>query len=168
MPKTIRITLATASNEHRNPTDGTLRLPAGTVLDADDETAKRWVRNGFAVEWHGQAGQTVTDEEASMTDSAIDAEIARLEDLKKAKLARQEAAAASGVAGLPQDVPIGDTPYQDKGAPHPLAEYGLTPQQVADLERAGFTRPDQIRKAKDADLLDVPGIGVAALAKLRK
>jgi hypothetical protein len=167
MAMTIRVTLGTCEQDHINPADGSHRFPAGTVVDFDDETAKRWIRNGFAVEWHGEPGHTVTDEEAAMSESAIDTEIARLQDLKRARDLRSEPA-AGGVAGLPEDVPVGNTPYVDRTAPHPLARYNLTPQQVTDLERAGFTRPSQIRKATDAELLEVPGIGVAALAKLRK
>src|SRR5262245_9553500 len=167
MPKTIRVTLATCSSEHLNPADGSHRFPAGSVVDLDDETAGRWVRNGFAVEWHGKPGGTVSDEEAAMSDASIDAEIARLLGIKEARLAVQEAAPTGGVAGLPEDQPLGDTPYQDRRAPHPLAEYGLTPQQVANLERAGFGRPDLIRRARDEDLLEVPGVGVATLGKLR-
>jgi hypothetical protein len=170
MAMTIRVTLGTCEQDHINPADGSHRFPAGTVVDFDDETAKRWIRNGFAVEWHGEPGHTVTDEEAAMSEAAIDAEIARLNDLKKARAERasSDSSWSSGVAGLPEDVPVGNTPYVDQAAPHPLAQYNLTPQQVTDLERAGFTRPSQIRKATDADLLEVPGIGVAALAKLRK
>ena len=166
MAMTVRVTLGTASADHVNPADGSHRFPAGTVADLDDETAKRWVRNGFAVEWHGEAGKTVTDAEAAMSDSAIDAEIARLNDLKQARSGMRELDPGS-VASLPPDQPVGKTPYTDPDAPHPLAQYDLTPQQMTDLVRAGFKRPADVRKAKDEELLAVPGIGVAALGKLR-
>jgi hypothetical protein len=60
-----------------------------------------------------------------------------------------------------------DTPYRAADESHPLARYKLTEAQRVALERAGFTRPEQIADAEDAELLEVQGIGEGVLRRLR-
>ena len=149
MPR-VRITSATATSDAQQ---GTRRLPAGTVLEVDDETAKRWVRNGIAEDTKLPVGN-VSDAEAGASVEDIDAEIARLQRIKEGLVQ----------SPVPEQV-APPSPYA--GSEHPLAGYGLTEKQRVNLERAGFTRPDLIEQATDAELLEVDGIGEGALAKLR-
>lgn len=145
----MRILSNTAVSEDRY--HGTRKLPAGTVLDVEDDVAKRWKRFGIAEETSLEPGY-YPDGEVQQSEAAIDAEIARLQAIKDARRSDAEKAAS---------VPA-DAEYE-----HPLARYDLTEQQRVNLERAGFTRPELVDAAADAELLDVDGIGEKALAKLR-
>lgn len=129
---------------------GLRRLPAGTVLEVDDETAKRWRRHDIAAPTDLPLG-VVSDAEASMSAADLDAEIARLEALKARGPAARPAAAL---------------PAAEEEA-HPLARYGLGEAQRTALWRAGFTSTARVDAATDAELLEVPGVGESTLAKLR-
>jgi hypothetical protein len=130
---------------------GTRKLPAGTGLEVDGDVQKRWHRHGIAEDTDLPVGY-YPDEEANKSDAEIDAQIGRLEALKKARRSEAEGAAA-------------EASREDE---HPLARYDLTEKQRVALERAGFTRPEIVDQAGDAELLEVEGIGESALAKLRK
>lgn len=130
---------------------GTRKLPAGTVLEVEPDVQKRWKRHGVAEDTELPVGY-YPDEEAKQSEADIDAEIERLTAIKNAR--RSDAERAASEATVAEDE-------------HPLAAYDLTERQRVNLERAGFTHPDRIRAAADAELLEVDGIGEAALAKLR-
>lgn len=195
MPNTIRITKGTFDSENTAP-DGSHRFPAGLVVGVgegygkiEDQVARRWVRNGFAEEFDGEPGSRVSNEDVSKSPAELAAEIANLQALYAQATSRQTgsritragapgegstgspalslAEAQAQEAGVPEDRPIGRTPYQDPQAPHPLAGYDLTEKQRTSLERAGFTRPEHVERASDDELLEVDGIGESALRKLR-
>ncbi len=152
MPR-MRVTSTTG---YMDDLKGLQRLPAGTVLEVPDDTAKRWARHGIAEETDLPVGH-VSDAEAGMSPADIDAEIARLQSLKNRGGARPGDGAldAEQSPGLPAD---------DE---HPLARYDLTEEQRVNLGREGFTRPDLIDAASDDELLGVRGIGEGTLKRLR-
>lgn len=146
----------TSTTGYMDNTKGLVRLPAGTVLDVEDaDQAKRWARHGIAEETDLPVGH-VSDAEAGMSAAQIDAEIARLQALKKGGQRPGDGALdAAHPAGLPAD---------DED---PLARYGLNEAQRTALHRAGFTRPDIIDAATDEEILQTEGIGEGALRRLR-
>lgn len=176
--QTVRITKTTFDSVLTAP-DGSHRFPAGLVVGVgeganrvDDETARRWVRAGFAEEFTGVAGTTVTNADAAMTPDQLDAQIATLRALRDQAAAQEgnptriTREGFPGEAHLPSDEPIGRTPYLDPDH-HPLERYGLSGTVRVALERAGFTRPAIIDGATDGELLAVDGVSVKTLAKLR-
>lgn len=131
---------------------GLVRLPAGTVLEVEDDTAKRWRRHNIAEETDLPVGH-VSDREAAMSPADIDAEIARLQGLRNRRPG--DGALDAQAPGLPAD---------DE---HPLARYGLSEAQRTALMRAGFTSPERIDAATDQELLDTDGVGEGTVARLR-
>jgi hypothetical protein len=161
MPR-MRITSTTG---YMDDLRGLVRLPAGTVLEVEDaDQAKRWTRHGVAAETDLPVGH-VSDAEAGMSPDQIDAEIARLESLKNRRAARP------GDGALDQRQPADQQQEQPAGLPaddeHPLARYGLAEAQRTALWRAGFTSPERIDAATDAELLETDGVGEGTLARLR-
>lgn len=152
MPR-VRVTSTTG---YMDDLRGLQRLPAGTVLEVEDDTAKRWARHGIAEATDLPVGH-VSDAEAGMSPADIDAEIARLRSLKS--------------RGRPQDGALDQQQEQSAGLPaddeHPLARYGLSEAQRTALWRAGFTSPDRIDAATDQELLDTEGVGEGTVARLR-
>lgn len=153
MPK-VRI----ISTTHWTPDDsqGLRRLEQGLALEVDDDTAKRWLRNGIAEKWDGPEG-LIDDAHAHASADDLDAEIQRLQALREQRAAfeREQAAAAS----LPNDQPL----YDDG-----LAKYDfLNETQRVNLRRAGFTDAQRIANARDDELIQVEGIGQSTIDKLR-
>jgi hypothetical protein len=151
MPR-MRVTSTTG---YMDEIEGLKRLPAGTVLEVPDDTAKRWTRHKIAAATDLPVGH-VSDAEAGMSPADIDAEIARLQSLKNRGRA--------GDGALDQEHQPAGLPADDE---HPLARYDLTEEQRVNLGRAGFTRPDLIDAASDDDLREVKGVGDSTLRKLR-
>lgn len=135
--------------------EGFQRLPAGLVLDVDDEVARRWRARNIAEDAGDLPEGIVTDQEVGMSEADIKAEMARLDRLLKRGQQQPQPAAPSALDAA-------------EAKQSPLARYDLSEQQRTNLNRAGFTHPDRIDAASDADLLEVDGIGEAALAKLRR
>lgn len=179
--QTLRVKRGTFSTEHVAP-DGSHRFPPGLIVpvgegggSVDEDTAKRWVRVGIAEPFRGAPGTSVSDQDAAMTPEQLEAQIATLQALH-ARATGQEPppqtrisrAHAPGVeAQLPPDQPIGHAVYSDPDGPSWLDQYDLADKQRAALLRAGFTRPEHVERATDAELLEVDGIGVGTLQKLR-
>lgn len=154
MPR-MRVTSTTG---YMDDVTGLVRLHAGDVVDVEDaDRAKRWARHGIAEETDLPTGH-VSDQEAAMSSAQIDAEIARLQSLKRPGVQARPADGALDAqhpAGLPAD---------DE---HPLARYDLTEAQRSTLWRAGFTSPDRIDAATDDEILQTEGVGEGTLKKLR-
>lgn len=152
MPR-MRVTSTTG---YMDDLRGLVRLPAGTVLDVEDDTAKRWTRHNIAEPTDLEAGQVVTDQDAAMSPAQIKDEMERLQKLLDAQGKRRDGA-------LDQERPAG-LPADDE---HPLARYGLNEAQRTALWRAGFTSADRIDAATDQEILETEGIGEGTLARLR-
>lgn len=189
MPQTMRITKSTFSTEHTAP-DGSHRFGTGLIVavgegagQVDESSAKRWQRAGFAEPFDGEPGTQVTNEDVAKTPGELAAEIANLQALLQRATAEtggthvgyiSRSVAPHGnpqtPAGLPQDQPIGTTPYKDPDAPHPFAHADLTDKQRTNLERAGFTSRAHVERATDEELIEALGGGKgseAAVARLR-
>ena len=105
------------------------RLPQGHALDVDEETARRWVKNGIAQSWDGPTGY-VDEAHATASVQDLDAEIARLRELRDRVQAAPAEARAE--AAVPEE--------------HPFAKYDLSEQQRVNLQRAGFTRQEHLEQ----------------------
>ena len=175
---TIRMLTTTGSTEVRAP-DGGIKFREGLVVLVDDVdfdalTARRWVRNRLAEVFPGGIpGDIVTAEERTADPEDLDAQIARLQQLRErsAALAAERAQAMrDGVAPRVHDpdAAIGTARYREGGpAARPPSFAGLADQQIEALERAGFTTQAQIDDATDDEILEVRGVGRPTLNKLR-
>lgn len=145
MPQ-VRMRAATYSVDHG-------RLAAGQLVEAEDDVAKRWLKNGLA------ADKDDKDAQAALAQSTegLQAEIQRLQ----AELARAQAG-----QGEEQPTPADQGPYT---AQDELRDFGfLTEQQRANLTRAGFGSRQQLAEAREEDLLEVDGVGAATVTRLQE
>jgi hypothetical protein len=184
---TIRLRVDTCSSVHRAP-NGSIAFPKGLVVLVDDvyldaPSARRWVRNRIAEPYPGGVpGDIVTDAERNADTVDLDAQIARLEHLKARALARaqeirereEEAERAQDAAGYVRverrrnpEGPLGADLYRVPADEDPLAVYGLADFPKLALVNAGFTRPALIDAATDEELLEIKGVGLSTLTKLR-
>lgn len=167
---TIRMLRSTCSTEHRAP-DGGIKFPEGLVLLVDDAdldvvTARRWVRNRIAEPFPGGVvGDVVTAEERTADPEDIDAQIARLQQLRDRARALPSQPPALARDG---DRAIGRDPYRVAAAESWLRRLGLADAQVEALEAAGFTTEAIVDAAADEEILEVRGVGKPTLAKLRR
>lgn len=175
---TLRIKVGTFDSVQIAP-DGSHRFPPGLIVpigegagSLDPDTARRWVRVGIAEPFRGAPGTSVSDADAALTPAQIEAQIATLRALHARALGQELPERPAHLveprpAHVPADQPITANVYHDPDGPSWLDAFGLAPPQRAALLRAGFTRTEHLARASDAELLEVDGIGVATLQKIR-